>query len=87
MKLTQTGQFKKDVKRQTKRGRNLTRLKEVVALLIAGPVLPLKNRDHPLTGNWQGWRDCHIEPDWVLIYQRKPGELILGRTGTHADLF
>jgi mRNA interferase YafQ len=87
MKITQTNQFKKDIKRQQKRGKNLQKLKDVIVLLVAKKLLPEKNRDHPLTGDWIGWRDCHVEPDWVLIYKISPEELLLGRTGTHADLF
>jgi len=87
MTLTQTNQFKKDLKRQIKRGKDLGKLKEVVGWLVEGEPLPLNNRDHALTGNWMGWRDLHLEPDWLLIYKRLPDELILGRTGSHSDLF
>jgi mRNA interferase YafQ len=87
MTLTQTSRFKKDVKRQIKRGKDLGKLKEVVGWLVEGEPLPTKNRDHALTGNWTGWRDCHLEPDWLLIYKLLPDELILGRTGSHSDLF
>ena len=87
MKITQTNQFKKDMKRQQKRGKNLGKIKQVIELLVAELPLPPKHRDHGLTGNWSGWRDCHIEPDWLLIYKLSPEELLLGRTGTHADLF
>ena len=87
MTLTQTNQFKKDLKRQIKRGKDLGKLKEVVGWLVEGEPQPPKNRDHALTGNWTGWRDCHPEPDWLLIYKRLPDELILGRTGSHSDLF
>ncbi len=87
MKITQTSQFKKDIKKQQKRGKDLIKLKEVINRLVAGaPLLP-RNKDHALTGNWTGWRDCHLEPDWLLIYKLSEDELILGRTGTHADLF
>ena len=87
MKITQTTQFKKDVKKQRKRGKELQKLKEIVGLLISQEALPAKNRDHALTGNWVGWRDCHLEQDWLLIYKVSPGEVFLGRTGSHADLF
>lgn len=87
MKITQTTQFKKDVRKQRKRGKDLQRLKDVVERLIALEALPAKNRDHALAGDWAGWRDCHLEPDWLLIYKISPEELILGRTGSHADLF
>lgn len=87
LKVSQTGQFKRDLRQQQKRGKNMAKLKAVVELLIAGEPLSPKNRDHALTGNWTGWRDCHVEPDWLLIYKILPEELVLGRTGTHADLF
>ncbi len=87
MKITQTTQFKKDVKRQRKRDKDVEKLLEVVDLLISGNEMPDSLRDHALTGDWKGWRDCHIEPDWLLIYKITSDELTLGRTGTHSDLF
>lgn len=87
MRITQTNQFKKDLKRQQKRGKNPQKLKEIIGLLVTGTTLPAKNREHALTGDWIGWRDCHVEPDWLLIYKVSHDELLLGRTGTHADLF
>lgn len=87
MRITQTTQFKKDIKRQKKRGKELQKLKVVIDILIRSEPLPPKNRDHALTGDWVGWRDCHLEPDWLLIYKVAPDELLLGRTGTHSDLF
>ena len=87
MNLAQTKQFKKDVKRMRKRGKDLEKIKAVIDLLIAGEPLPPKNRDHKLGGNWFGRRDCHIEPDWLLIYKLTEDELLLERTGTHSDLF
>ncbi len=87
MRVIQTTQFRKDLKVQQKRGRDLQKVKDMIALLLSGEPLPLRNRDHALTGNWSGWRDCHLEPDWLLIYKRSPEELTLGRTGSHSDLF
>ncbi len=87
MKVTQSTQFKKDAKRLQKRGKDLDKLFDVIDLLISAKDLPASLRDHTLTGNWKGWRDCHIEPDWLLIYKMSPEELVLGRTGTHSDLF
>jgi mRNA interferase YafQ len=87
MRITQTNQFKKDIKRQQKRGKNLQKLKVLIELLFDHQSLPEKNRDHALAGDWNGWRDCHVEPDWLLIYKLSSEELLLGRTGTHADLF
>jgi len=87
MNLAQTKQFKKDVKRMRKRGKDLEKIKAVIDLFVAGEPLPPKNRDHKLGGNWIGRRDCHIEPDWILIYKLTEDELLLERTGTHSDLF
>ena len=85
--VAQTKQFKKDVKRMRKRGKDLEKVKAVIDLLVAEEPLPPKNRDHKLGGNWIGRRDCHIEPDWILIYKLTEDELLLERTGTHSDLF
>ncbi len=87
MNFAQTKQFRKDVKRMRKRGKDLEKIKAVIDLLVAGEPLPAKNRDHKLEGNWIGRRDCHVEPDWILIYKLTEDELLLERTGTHADLF
>lgn len=87
MNFNQTTQFKKDIKKQKKRGKELQKLKEVIDILLSSQPLPEKHRDHALSGNWSGWRDCHIEPDWLLIYKISIEELTLGRTGTHSDLF
>lgn len=87
MRIVQPSSFKKDVKRAKKRGKDLGKLREVIELLVRGELLPLSYRDHALTGNWSGWRDCHIEPDWLLLYKLTEEELILGRTGSHSDLF
>ena len=87
MNVAQTKQFKKDVKRMRKRGKDLEKIKAVIDLIVAEEPLPPKNRDHKLGGNWIGRRDCHIEPDWILIYKLTEDELLLERTGTHSDLF
>jgi mRNA interferase YafQ len=87
--FSRTTQFKRDVKRAGKRGKDLEKLKAVLDLLIAGDELPAPCKDHPLRGNFAGSRDCHIEPDWLLIYTltEKSGHVRFERTGTHADLF
>ncbi len=85
--LSQTTQFARDVKRMRKRGKNLLKLQEVVRLLASGVPLPPKFKDHPLVGPWQPARDCHVEPDWILIYTADETTLRLERTGTHSDLF
>lgn len=84
-----TSQFKRDYKRAMKRGLNIKLLESVVAALARGEALPEKNRDHALSGDWTGHRECHIQPDWLLVY-RIDGEVLvltLTRTGTHADIF
>ena len=85
--LSQTKQFSKDVKRMLKRGKDLGKLKHVVAELAHGRALDAKHRDHPLIGEWRGSRDCHLEPDWLLVYTADEANLRLERTGTHSDLF
>ena len=87
MRISQTSQFKKDIKKQQKRGKDLSKIKVLIELLLSGAALPAKCRDHSLTGNWVGHRDCHVEPDWILIYKLSEDELRLERTGSHADLF
>ncbi len=86
-KVSQTTAFKKDLKRQKKRGKDLNKLQVLVKLLIAEEPLEEKYRDHSLTGNWADSRDCHIEPDWLLIYRIADSTLYLERTGSHNDLF
>jgi|TARA_B110000967_G_C18620075_1_gene428386 mRNA interferase YafQ len=86
-KISQTTAFKKDLKRQKKRGKDLNKLQELVKLLIAEEPLEGKYRDHSLTGNWADSRDCHIAPDWLLIYRIADSTLYLERTGSHSDLF
>lgn len=84
-----SGQFKKDLKNLQKRGYNLSLLTEIIQLLAEGQSLPAKNRDHSLSGNFAGCRECHIAPDWLLIYEISNNDLFLylTRTGTHSDLF
>ena len=84
-----TSQFKKDYKLAMKRNLNTGLLKEIVELLANGKELPEKYRDHNLTGNWKGHRECHIQSDWLLIYKIENDVLVLtlARTGTHSDLF
>jgi len=79
-KVSQTRQFSRDVKRMRKRGKDLHKLQEVVKLLAEGIALPANYRDHPLMGPWQPSRDCHIEADWILIYNAEGDSLRLERT-------
>ena len=85
--ISQTRQFLKDLRRMQKRGKNPYKLQQVVTLLAHGERLPEKYRDHALTGPWEGTRDCHVEPDWILLYTLDENLLCLERTGTHSDLF
>lgn len=85
--LSQTKQFAKDLKRMAKRGKDLNKLKNVVSHLVKVQPLDASCRDHALTGNWKPSRDCHIEPDWILIYTIDDENVRLERTGTHSDLF
>jgi mRNA interferase YafQ len=87
--FSRTGQFKKDVKLAGRRGKDLAKLKTTIDLLIDGGVLPLQYKDHPMRGNFAGSRDCHLEPDWVLIYTlaENNSHVRFERTGTHSDLF
>ena len=81
--------FRKDYKKAKKRRLPLEKLKEVVDLLAMGQPLPERNRDHALTDDWVGHRECHIQPDWLLIYRIEEDVLVLTmtRTGTHSELF
>ena len=87
MNIHYTSQFKKDYKRLKKQNKNLSKLRAVIEQLVGGQVLDPKYKDHQLSGNWDGHRDCHIEPDWILIYTTDEATLRLERTGTHSDLF
>ena len=89
LQLVTTNQFRKDVKRAKKRGLNLKKLEAVLDPLQKEETLYEKHRDHALVGNYMGFRECHIEPDWLLVYAIDKGQLILtaSRTGSHSDLF
>ena len=84
-----TTKMKKDVKRMKKRGKDISLLTSVLSVLASGNILPPQNRDHQLSGNLEDFRECHIEPDWLLVYRIEKDKLILTatETGTHADLF
>lgn len=85
--LKPTSKFKQDIKTAKKRGYDLSLLTEVLNILAAGEALPPKYKDHNLIGNYKGCRECHIQPDWLLIYEVSENVLYLARTGTHSDLF
>jgi len=85
--ITYTGRFRKDLKRMIKQGADKAQLQKVLNTLQEGEPLDSKYEDHPLHGKLSGKRDCHITPDWVLIYAVDKNQLTLYRTGTHSDLF
>lgn len=86
-RIEYSGQFKRDLKRLKKRGKDMQKIRAPMKVLIEGDDLPEIFLDHPLKGNWKGCRDLHIQPDWILIY-RLIGNLIrFERTGSHSDLF
>lgn len=84
-----TNRFKKDLKLCKNRGYDIEKIAEIIKKLANGEKLPDRNKDHSLSGNWDGYRECHILPDWLLIYQYYEDEviLLLTRTGTHSDLY
>ena len=88
-KVAASSRFKRDVKRLARRGYNIEILKGIVLQLADGEILPPKNEDHPLKGKWAKYRECHVTPDWLLVYKVDNGTLtlVLSRTGTHADVF
>ena len=89
MKIKPSSQFKKDIKLAAKRGYEMNLITDVIGILASGEELPAKYKDHSLSGNYAECRECHITPDWLLIYRIDGEELILflTRTGTHSDLF
>lgn len=88
-RLVLSGGFKRDLKLAVKRKRDITKMDAVVEMLLSGESLPEKYKDHNLGGNWARHRECHIEPDWLLIYyvENEVLTLTLTRTGVHSDLF
>lgn len=88
-KIVYTNRMKKDAKLMKKRGKDMSKLVHVLSLLASGKPLPTKNKDHQLSGSLRDFRECHIEPDWLLLYQKYDDVLILSATatGSHADLF
>jgi mRNA interferase YafQ len=85
--LSTTTAFEKDLRRVEKQGQDLDRLEEIVDLLQAQQPLPARCRPHALRGNWSGHWDCHVKADWLLLYKVTETDLILVRTGSHAELF
>jgi mRNA interferase YafQ len=87
LSIRQSTQFRRDVKRLRRQGADLAKLETVIRSLVDESELEPHYRDHALVGNWRGFRECHIQPDWLLIYRVENGELQLARTGSHAELF
>jgi mRNA interferase YafQ len=82
-----TTQFERDLRRMQRRGKDTAKIKSVMAALINVEPLSERHRDHALTGDFRNRRECHVEPDWLLIYKLTGDEIIFERTGTHSDLF
>ena len=82
-----TGRFKKDIKLMRRRGKEMSKLRTVIQKLIDRLPLEPRHRDHPLVGYYVGRRECHVEPDWLLIYMLSDKWILFERTGTHSDLF
>ncbi len=82
-----TNRYVKDVERMKARGEDMGRYRAVIVALCSRAPLPAALNDHPLKGDWKGWRDCHVDPDWIVIYRKTVTELLLARTGSHSDLF
>jgi len=86
--VKETNQFKKDYRLAKRRGQNIHLLKDIIIQLANDQPLPEKNRDHALTGDWKGFRECHVTPDWLLVYKKENDVLVLTltRVGSHSDL-
>lgn len=85
--VVQSTAFERDIRRLKKRGKDLSKLYTVVECLVSGTALASRHKPHPLKGDWHPKWDCHIEPDWILIYEVTSEYVKLARTGTHSDLF
>jgi mRNA interferase YafQ len=87
LEIIETKKFEKDMEIAKRRGKSMSKIRAVVNTLAKEEPLPEKHRPHRLLGNWNSFHECHIEPDWLLIYKIEEGTLVLARTGTHSDLF
>jgi mRNA interferase YafQ len=85
--IRQATKFRRDVKRLKRQGVDMAPLQAVIVMLAAAEPLDERYRDHALVGNWRGFHECHLQPDWLLIYRVEEDELQLARTGSHAELF
>lgn len=87
LQIERSAQFKRDYKRISRQGADLDKLRQLILQLAATEPLEQRYRDYALLGNWRGYRECHIEPDWLLIYKIEGDTLRLSRTGSHSELF
>lgn len=87
LELVHKKSFLKDADKAKKRGKNMTKLTPIINLLLAEKPLPAKNKNHKLTGQFNGYWECHVEPDWLLVYKKTCTEIILANLGSHSDLF
>ena len=87
LKVVPSNRFKRELRLMERRNKDLSKMHDLIYLLRNCELLQPRHRDHPLKGNWKGFRECHIEPDWLLIYEIRGNELRLERTGSHSDLF
>jgi mRNA interferase YafQ len=87
LELIQTNAYRRDIRKLVRQGKNLEELYTVLEMLVIEQPLPIKYRDHVLIGNWRGRRECHIRPDWLLIYKIEEQTLYLERSGSHSELF
>jgi mRNA interferase YafQ len=87
LQIREGSRFRRDVKRLQRRDKDIGKLRAVIIELTNERFLDERYREHPLTGDWVNYRDCHIEPDWLLLYRITDNELQLARTGSHSDLF
>ncbi len=85
--LSTTGRFERESKKMAARGKDMEKLKELIKLLREGKPLPAKYCDHRLKGKYSGYWDCHVEPNWILVYQKSDTHILLYAMGTHSDLF
>ena len=87
LSIRQSSRFRRDIKRIKRQGKDTAQLEFIIKTLVVPEPLAEKYRDYALVGNWKGFRECHIQPDWLLIYRIEGDELQLARTGSHAELF
>ncbi len=86
-RIRRSNRFKKDFKKAEKQHKDIDLLEDVITKLANEEILPPKHKDHPLKGNWEGYRELHVTPDWLLIYKITPTELLLARIDSHSELY